>query len=456
MSTWDKTVNIRNLITRLYPFYKSDGTRELLTVSNMQLHKESGGVLTSVGSLTSEDTKMLTYKTRTMTDVVLIADKGALKAYNGTSISTVAAHVPTTEEQTNPGLNDLENLTDFRTFTLKKDRIYAAAHPTAKNRVSFSYFDPVVGGAVYDYFPATYFFDVATEDNDEIVELKVFRDALVIFCKRSIWALYGEGADLAGLELVKINVPKGCISPDSVQEVGNNLFYLAEDHIYSLYSTDQSYISAKAVSENIQPILKTISIAEKEKAVAAFHDNKYYISFLSGLTLVYDITLEAWTKFTNIQANDFLVLDGVLYFSGNDGFIYRFNENKFTDDGLPIPFLIKTKIIDFDAPIHQKKIRRMWTIQKQYAGYNSSYDLFGMVDQYDLIDLKVLQVKSGAGGTWDSSYWDEALWDFSEVSQDEIKLRKKAKSIQLQISNSKPDEPITVYALAFEYQLKKP
>lgn len=456
MTSWDKTLNIRHPISKMYQFYKSNGNRELLTVSNNKLFKEVSGALTSLGNLASNKVKMLTYKNRKMDDRVLIADGGPLKLLTENGVSPAVSHAPNTDEQTNPGLNDLDNLTNFRTFTIKKDRIYAAAHPTAKNRVSFSYFDPFVGTAVYDYFPATYFFDVATEDNDEIVELKVFRDALVIFCKRSVWALYGEGADLAGLELVKINVPAGCISPDSVQEVGNNLFYLAEDHIYSLFSTDQSYISAKAVSENIQPILKAISTAEKEKSTAVFHDNKYYLSFPSGLTLVYDITLEAWTKFTNIQANDFMVLDDVLYFSGDDGFIYRFNENKFTDDGTPISFLIKTKIIDFQAPIHRKKIRRMWMVQKQWAGYSSSYDLFGMVDQYDLIDLKVLQVMSGAGATWDESIWDDSLWDFSQVSQDEIKLRKKAKSIQLQITNSKPDEPITIYGLAFEYQLKKP
>lgn len=456
MTTWDKTLNIRHPLTNLFLFYKSDGSRELLSVSNKKLFKEVNGSFVSLGSLSNNRAKLLTYKNRSMEDRVLIADGSSLKYLTDSGVSTVTPHAPDQNEQTDPGLNDLVNLTNFRTFTIKKDRIYAAAHPSVKNRVSFCYIDPYLGQAVYDYFPATYFFDVASEDNDEIVELKVFRNTLVIFCKRSVWALYGDGPSIENFELVKINVPKGCISPGSVQEVGNNLFYLAEDHVYSLFSTDRNYISAEPVSENIFPILKSVSEAEKTQAQGVFHDDNYYLNFPSGLTLVFDINLKVWTKFTNIKANCFLVIDDQLHFSASDGFIYRFNENKFTDDGEPIPFLMKSKIIDFERPVNRKKIRKMWVIHKQYPGYESSYDLFGLVDQYSLVDLKLLQVKSGAGGIWDESIWDDALWDFSEVAQDEIKLRKKAKSIQLQISNNEPDEPITIFGFVIEYQLKNP
>ncbi|MEK3819689.1 hypothetical protein MKY20_11540 [Cytobacillus sp. FSL W8-0315] len=456
MTTWDKTLYIRHPITKMYQFYKSDGNEELLMASNNQLHKQSGESFVSVGNLTSSKVKFLTYKDRFVKDVVLVADYGQLKKYDGNSVSSVIPYDPSVEEQTNPGLNDLNILTNFRTFAVKKDRIYAAAHPTVKNRVSFCFIDPIIGSAVYDYFPASYFFDVATEDNDEIIELKVFRDTLIIFCRRSIWALHGDGPDLANFQLVKINVPKGCIAPGSIQEVGNNLFYLSDDHVYSLFSTDRNFISAEPVSVNIHRILKDMGISDKEKAAGVFHDNKYFLSFPSGLTLVYDTTLKSWTKYTNIKANDFLVLDEVLYFSTNEGFIYRFSDTKYSDDGSPIPFLLKTKIIDFDSPIHRKKVKRMWIAQKQWAGYHSSYDLFGTIDQYELIDFKQTQVLNGAGAVWDESEWDNSLWDFSEVSQDEIKLRKKAKSLQLQISNNKADEPISIFGLFFEYQRKKP
>jgi hypothetical protein len=436
----------------------------MLAVSENKLQKVIDGSLTPItGELTSNTAKFIAYKTRTIQDAVLIADGGKLKAYNGSSVSEVTPRIPydnpegTPKESTDPGLNDLINLTNFRALAIKKDRIFAAAHPTVKNRVSFCYFDPYLGYAVYDYWPAIYFFDVAVEDNDEIIELKVFRNALIILCKRSAWALKGDGATLADYELIKINVPKGCISQNSVQEVGNNLFYLADDHVYSIFATEQDYISAQIMSAPVQPILKSIGLTDKAQASSIFHDNKYYLSFPSGLTLVYDIALECWTKYTNIKATSFIVVDNELYFSASDGYIYRFDENKFSDDGESISFVMKTKILDFDLPVQVKKIRRIWLMVKQWQGYSTSYDLKATIDQFELIDLTDLKdSQKGLGAVWDESNWDETVWDFSEVSQIEIKMRRKGKSIQFQVSNTNLDEPISVYGMVIEYQAKKP
>jgi hypothetical protein len=455
---------LSNPITKLYEYQKNSGDKEFLSVSNNQLFKDNLGTLQAIsGSLTSNSVKLITYKDRSINDAVLLADGGKLKVYNGTNVSEVVPHVPTDGtsstplETTDPGLNDLHNLTNFRSFVLKKDRVIAAAHPTIKNRVSFCYFDPYLGYAVYDYFPADYFFDVAVEDNDEIVELRVFRSFVIIFCKRSIWALKGDGATLSDLELVKINVPNGCIAPNSICEVGNNLFYLADDHVYSLFATELEYVSGQIMSTNIQPILKSIGLADKSKAVSVFYDNKYYLSFPSGLVLVYDVTLESWTKFTNIQANSFLNRDGVLYFSSNTGLIYRFNENSYSDDGQPINFLMKTKICDFGDSIRQKKFRRLWVIQKQWDNYTSTYSLKALIDQYTLVDLNDLGVdfNTGNAAMWDGSDWDEAIWDFTEVTQNELKVRQKGKTIQIQISNNKVDEPLSIYGIVNEYKVKK-
>jgi hypothetical protein len=57
---------------------------------------------------------------------------------------------------------------------------------------------------------------------------------------------------------------------------------------------------------------------------------------------------------------------------------------------------------------------------------------------------------------WDSAIWDEATWDFAETTQNELKIRKKGKDIQVQITNDKTNEPITIYGIVMEYQLKKP
>ena len=69
-------------------------------------------------------------------------------------------------------------------------RLFVVGHDV-KNRVSFSHIDPKLGYAVYDYFPAINFFDVASNENDEIVGLVTFR--IVYLSSASIpYGLYME------------------------------------------------------------------------------------------------------------------------------------------------------------------------------------------------------------------------------------------------------------------------
>jgi hypothetical protein len=451
-------------ITRLFEYNKFNGNKEFLAVSDNKVYKDNSGTLeqipfNTISSLSSSEVKMLTYKDRNINDVVLIADKGKLKVYNGTDVNEVASHSPDTEEQTDPGLNDLDNLTNFRCIAIKKDRIFAAAHPTVKNRVSFCHHDPTLGYAVYDYWPASFFFDVATEENDEIVELKVFRDALIIFCKRSIWALYGDGRTLNDYELKKINVPSGCIAPNSVQTVGNNIFYLSDDHVYSLFSTDENFISAEIISNvketgsSVEQTLKSIPLTDKEKAVGTYFENKYYLSFPSGLTLVFDTTLGAWTKFTNIQANSFLNRDGVLFFSSDTGYIYKFDETVFSDDGQPINFSITTKNMDFGYEVQDKKFRRLWVIAKQFDELSSEFNVKAKIDY---IETNITDISTDQSLVWGEGNWGETHWGFKEVIQNSLRIREKGRNIQLIITNNELDQPLTLYAIVLQYKLKKP
>jgi hypothetical protein len=173
---------------------------------------------------------------------------------------------------------------------------------------------------------------------------------------------------------------------------------------------------------------------------------------------VYDSILQCWTKFTNIKANSFLVRDGVLYFSSNTGYIYRFNENKFSDDGQPINYMIKLKLLDLDAPINKKKFKRLWIIQKQFDGYNSSFTINALIDQSNLVDLTPLLDASATNtqGIWDDSNWNEAMWDTTETLRNELKVRQKGKDIQLQVFNNLVDEPLSILGFILEYQIKKP
>lgn len=451
-------------ITRLYQFFKNNGLKEILAVSNKTVYRDNNGALTAIPfsvitSLTTSETAQLTYKDRNLKDVVLIADGGKLKVYDCTNVKEVVPYAPTTQEQTDPGLNDLSNLTNFRAIAVKQDRIFALAHPTVKNRLSFCHHDFKLGYAAFDYWPATFFFDLVSEENDESITLRTFRDAIVVFNRRTIWILYGDGRTINDYKLHRVNVPSGCCAPESVCYVGNNLFYLSDDRkVYSLYSTDQNYISAEVVStdkvtrSSVEKTLRNIPMADLQKAVGTFYDGRYWLSFPSGLTLVYDVDLRCWTKFSNIKANSFLTLDGVLYFTSNNGLIYRFDEKVFTDDGEMILYLLKTKNFDFGYPVQIKKYKRLWAVAKQYEGESSSFNVRALIDS---IEVNLTDISTDLSGEWDEGDYDNVDWDFQDVVQIRRKIREKGFTIQFVITNNLIAEPLILYQINILYKLKK-
>lgn len=438
----------------LYEFFKNNGTSEFLAVGGTTLYKDNGTALVSVtmtNALTTSKVKMITYNDRTMNDVVLIADGGKLKTYNGTEVKEVTPRTPTGGEPTDPGGNDLINLSAVRTIVINKDRIYICGHPTNKNRVSFSHIDPGLGYGVYDYFPATHFFDLAVDDNDEIIDLKVFRGAVIVFCKRSVWAIYGSGRTANDYQIIKINVPTGCIAPGSITSVGNSIFYLSDTHIYALSSTEEDYISANITSQNIEKTLNAITLVDKEKAVGTYFKDKYYLSFPDGTTVVFDNLIGNWTVFTNIKAKSFLNRSGVLYFAGDK--LYKFDENVFSDDGVAIPARIKLKNMDFGFSVQDKRFRRMWVVAKQFIGPSSKYSISAIIDY---VEVKIDDIDTDQSLVWGEGDWGETFWGFKEVIRNEIPIGKRGTNFQLILENNNLDQPFTFYGVTFEFKLYRP
>lgn len=460
---YSKATNVLpNPITSSYVWHKFDGTTETLCVSNGVLYKDVNGTLTTIPlvstTLTSNNVRFVAYKDRNLNQAVLLADGGKLKIYNGTDVREVTAHSPTTDEQTNPGLNDIGNLTAFRSFVLKSDRIYALAHPTVKNRISFCHHDASKGYAMFDYFPSPFFIDIAVSENDEILDIRTFRDAIVIFCKRTIWALYGSGSNMANYTLIKINVPFGCISRDSITVVENDIYYLSIDGVYKLFATDMSYISARKVSLPIEPFIKGISIENQQKASGVYFQNKFLLSFPTGDTLIYDLALRseyqdgAWCRWTNVQANSWITKDNILQFTSNNGCIYKFVENQYNDDGIAIPYKVILKLYDFGSQTQYKKFKGMWIIAKQYDSQSSTFNITGTIDY---VPINLMDNSTDQSMVWDEGEFDDTTWDFIDVVVTPLRVRQKGRNIQLTITSDKLDEPFTLYGVSFLYKPKR-
>lgn len=72
---------------------------------------------------------------------------------------------------------------------------------------------------------------------DVIIGLKTFRQELYIFCKRSIYKITGTTS--ANFAVVPITNTIGCLSNDTIQEVGGDLIFLSPDGLRSIAGTNK-------------------------------------------------------------------------------------------------------------------------------------------------------------------------------------------------------------------------
>ena len=423
---FDPISGIENL-KKSFVIYKTNGLKSILHFSDTAFYEDTTQkVITD--SVNTDYIKCITYKNTAGHDVVVMHDNGFLKVYNGSSIENVVPKTPSSDEETNLGKNDLSSLTNVRAATMKDGRFFIAGHPTKKNMIHYSAVDLTSAYADYTYFPANFSFVVSSEDNDEICCLKVFREHLIVFCKRNIYAVKGYlGSSLTEEnEIVKLNVESGVVAPDSICEVENSIFYMSELGVYEIFNTDENYVSARKISDNITNTLKTVT-ASTGKAV--FYDNKYILNF-DEMTFVYDVRYGCWVTWgigpiTNIRkdGDDLYIIK-----AGNE---MKYNPTSYKDGETIFHPYILTKSFDYDYIKKSKKIKRIYYVFEQYL--QSLNHAFVVELWVDSVKVKEHEVSTKISGVFDEALFDETTFDFQSFVSVEKKTLIKGNFIQLGI-----------------------
>lgn len=137
--------------------------------------------------------------------------------------------------------------------------------------------------------------------SDEIVAIAPFYGKIAIFGKHSIviysnpWAATGANygtISAASMELDEVIRGVGCVSRDSVQAVGDDLFFLSDTGLRSLArTTEKENLPLQDLSLNIKDsIIRTIQRSPNAKGVYVENEGVYILSFVDiGETYVFDI-----------------------------------------------------------------------------------------------------------------------------------------------------------------------
>lgn len=218
----------------------------------------------------------------------------------------------------------------------------------------------VPGATVFSGTGAEYA-DIQPNDGDKITALGVFQNIVIIFKQFSIYQMTLDASGTPVIEL--ITRAAGCVSPRSVENVENDLYFLSREGVRVLGNEANYYgsIRTSVISGNIDPDMLSMLPSTFSKAHSIYYQDEYIIQIpdSSGAltyTYSYNRVFKAWSKWDAIQAGAFNTFVGSdnsvkLLFVRNAGTqVYEFTPDTYTDNGLPIEAFLLSKVFDFKNP----------------------------------------------------------------------------------------------------------
>ena len=128
--------------------------------------------------------------------------------------------------------------------------------------------------------------------NDEIVAIEAFAGKLAIFGKENI-AIYNSPDIIGSIALDEVIQGIGCISRDSIQSIGDDLYFLSDTGVRSLYRTtqlDKLPLTEKSITIKDE-LIANITASVNVKSVYMMDEGLYIISFVDrNVTYVFDTT----------------------------------------------------------------------------------------------------------------------------------------------------------------------
>ena len=241
-------------------------------------------------------------------------------------------------------------------------------------------------------------------------------------------------------ELVTSDV--GCVSPQSLVQTPVGIAFKSSKGIRML-GRDRRVVD---IGEDVR------GFDAQGITAATLSPNFQRITFLtsSGSTLLYDYQRAQWSRFTNHEGLDGLILGGLYYYLRTDGRVFQETPGLYRDDNSHIPMVIEMAWLKMAG--YLQGWQRIW--YAQFLGeYRSPHTLrvrfrFNYEMQwsapYDLdVDNNFTATVYGAGAYGAGPYGSTG----SSVYQRRIHIGKECQAIQFQIQDV---EQTTQFGAAFE------
>lgn len=174
-----------------------------------------------------------------------------------------------------------------------------------------------------------------------IVGLGILDDAVVVFKETAIFVFGGPGPlanpaagqdSFSSPQLVTSDV--GCKSPNSIAQSPDGIVFQSTKGIMILDRSRQVQdIGSSVYAYDGQTVTRATLLPDRKQLV-----------FLTaeGFTLLWDYERLQWSKYTNHNGYDGVVVGGVYHYLRTDGRVFRETPGEYADDNQQIPLVIET------------------------------------------------------------------------------------------------------------------
>lgn len=315
-----------------YSFQRTDGTRSLLAGvgENIFEYRENEDVWEVIDTGLTDG---LRFDTDMFKDVIYITNgTDNYRGYDGTAITEYASAPKGTF------------------LIIVNDIGFIGGVPTDPSTIFYTNSNPTDLSS----YPNN---ETVDEDNNQVLTGLSNVGALIIAFKGRSSYIF----DVATPSIEQTDYDGGCQSYRSIARVENDMLFLSDNGVFSMAQrrATSGTVRADPLSNEIRKEIDQITRPENTAAIYWPATNNYYLAFnepgkpRNTRMFVRSTLVNAWTEYTNINANDFAIYvdaageEHLLVANAYGGQAIEI-EKGFDDQGNVIPYEISTKVYDFD------------------------------------------------------------------------------------------------------------
>jgi hypothetical protein len=262
-----------------------------------------------------------------------------------------------------------------------------------------------------NYFPYGYALQFTNELVEPVNSVTKFMNILVVQSPSYTWGIKGDVPlqidELEGqtYRKITINPTIGCIAPNSVKNVRNQLYFLSKEGVFTLralYAEDSRY--------NVDPIDRNIYniVPRDTDAISTYFDDQYWLHFpQSGETLRYYVDKKAWVRDKYEPWN---IFGGVHKYINTDGTLRFITQLSQLEDGNAVKIFdvevdyslptdltkeivskVTTSFLNQSHPFHPKNYKEAkfdFAIQNEYNTSTQALPISDYAETVNYVEFK--------------------------------------------------------------------